>query len=118
MSGDPNDYTSPEAVERLLAPPQSYGNGYECCKQQIALAHALKESRELVEGLKANIEQLVIDAHEDDSSFAIRRDADDRAMQRWQKATGRSKVWPDHADLCVWLMGKIENLEDQLGITR
>ena len=40
-----NDYTSPEAVHQLLQPPQRYGNGYECCRQQIALARVLQETR-------------------------------------------------------------------------
>jgi hypothetical protein len=50
-----NDYTSPEAVERLLAPPQSYGNGYECCKQMIALARELREARSEIKVLEATV---------------------------------------------------------------
>jgi hypothetical protein len=44
--------SSPEAVEQLLAPPQSYGNGYDCCDQQVALAHALRGARAEIEALK------------------------------------------------------------------
>lgn len=39
------ELSSPEAVDRLLTPPQSYGNGYKCCDQWIALAHALRTTR-------------------------------------------------------------------------
>lgn len=39
------DYTSPDAVEKLLKDPQSYGNGFRCCFQMIALAKELRESR-------------------------------------------------------------------------
>lgn len=50
------DYTSPEAVDRLLAPPQSYGNGYDCCDQQVALAHALRDARVEIKHLKSMVQ--------------------------------------------------------------
>lgn len=40
-----------------------------------------------------------------DRSFDLRWNADMRAIRRWQQAhPGNDLVWPDHADLCVWLM--------------
>lgn len=40
-----------------------------------------------------------------DRSFDVRWRADMRAIKRWQQANpGNDLVWPDHADLCVWLM--------------
>lgn len=48
------------------------------------------------------------------ASFELRHRADMRAIKRWQKATGRTKIWPDHADLLVWLMEKNRRLEDAL----
>jgi hypothetical protein len=44
-------------------------------------------------------------------SFRLRWNADIRAIKRWQEATGRTMEWPDHADLCVWLMERITELE-------
>ena len=44
------------------------------------------------------------------ASFELRHDADMRAIQMWQKETGRTEVWPDHADLCVWLLARVEKL--------
>lgn len=45
--------------------------------------------------------------------FDLRRDADQRAIARWQKAhPGKELVWPDHADLCVWLMVRYEELKN------
>jgi hypothetical protein len=39
--------------------------------------------------------------------FELRRKADMRAIERWQEANpGNDLTWPDHADLCVWLMDK------------
>ncbi len=40
--------------------------------------------------------------------FDMRWDADMRAIKRWQTETGKVLTWPDHADLVVWLLGKLE----------
>lgn len=41
--------------------------------------------------------------------FDTRWAADMRAIEQWQKAhPGNDLVWPDHADLVVWLLGQIE----------
>jgi hypothetical protein len=53
-------------------------------------------------------------------SFDLRWKADMRAIKRWQEANpGKELVWPDHADLCVWLLdqltaqaGEIERLKE------
>lgn len=40
--------------------------------------------------------------------FDLRWEADMRAIRRWQEAhPGNDHVWPDHADLVVWLMGQL-----------
>jgi hypothetical protein len=43
--------------------------------------------------------------------FDARDESDRRAIKRWQDATGRELVLPDHADLCAWLMERIQKLE-------
>ena len=48
------------------------------------------------------------------ANFDIRWKADMRAIKRWQEATGRTLVWPDHADLCVWLLEQIDKLQAEL----
>lgn len=41
--------------------------------------------------------------------FDLRWKADMRAIKRWQQAhPGKPNVWPDHADLVVWLMDQLE----------
>jgi aspartyl/asparaginyl beta-hydroxylase (cupin superfamily) len=47
------------------------------------------------------------------ASFDLRWKADMRAIKKWQAETGRTMEWPDHADLCVWLMGKLETLSKE-----
>jgi uncharacterized cupin superfamily protein len=55
--------------------------------------------------------ELVADKIERKASFDLRWKADQRAIRMWQKATGRTEVWPDHADLCVWLLGRLAAAE-------
>ena len=44
------------------------------------------------------------------AGFELRWAADMRAIKEWQRVTGRELTWPDHADLCVWLLGEIQRL--------
>jgi hypothetical protein len=42
-------------------------------------------------------------------SFALRWDADMRAIKRWQAAgPDRELTWPDHTDLLVWLLEQLD----------
>ena len=47
-------------------------------------------------------------------SFELRWQADLRAIERWQKATGKTMTWPDCADLSVWLMDRLEAAEEKI----
>jgi hypothetical protein len=44
------------------------------------------------------------------ASFDLRWEADMRAIKRWQESSGKVLVWPDHTDLCVWLLEENERL--------
>lgn len=56
-------------------------------------------------------DQLLAEALEDledhEFSFNLRWKADQRAIKRWHEAGGDELTRPDHADLCVWLMGQL-----------
>lgn len=41
----------------------------------------------------------------------VRLDAEMRAIRRWQEMTGKALTWPDHAELCVWLMQQLDERE-------
>jgi hypothetical protein len=43
-------------------------------------------------------------------TFDLRWNADMRAIERWQAATGQTLTWPDHADLVVWLLEQNDSL--------
>lgn len=48
---------------------------------------------------------------ESDQSSDLRWKADMRAIKRWQQANpGNDLVWPDHADLVVWLLDQLDGL--------
>lgn len=52
------------------------------------------------------------DLKEHEQSFDLRWRASRRATKRWQQAhPERTDVWPDHADLCVWLLEQLASRE-------
>ena len=51
---------------------------------------------------------IAIELAELQATFDLRWRADRRAMELWRKQTGRSLVAPDHADLVVFLLDRIE----------
>lgn len=54
--------------------------------------------------------ELTTELAEYQAGFDMRWHADQRAIQRWQAAApGRELRWPDHTDLCVWLMEQLES---------
>jgi hypothetical protein len=49
------------------------------------------------------------------ASFDLRWKADMRAIKRWQAVhPGKELVWPDHADMVVWLLGEVDRLRAAL----
>ena len=47
------------------------------------------------------------------ASFDLRWKADMRAIKQWHESGGDKLVWPDHADLCVWLLSENDRLIKQ-----
>jgi len=55
------------------------------------------------------LRRLIDEVEEYETSFRLRYDADMRAIKRWQAAhPGNELVWPDHADMVVWLLEQLE----------
>ena len=49
------------------------------------------------------------DAAELQATFDLRWQADQRAIKKWQAAhPGNDLVWPDHADMVVWLLEQLD----------
>ncbi len=45
------------------------------------------------------------------AELARRHNADMRAIRKYQRITGNNLLWPDHADLCVWLLEQDDKQE-------
>jgi hypothetical protein len=94
----PPDNLSPLALAReaLVAPGQQNAQRVQTLARAVFEQHASLE--------------------EYDFTFRLRWEADRRAILRWQEAhPGNDLKWPNHADLCVWLLGEIDRLEGLLG---
>ena len=64
-----------------------------------------------VRALESALDLMTKDRDDLQSSADLRWKCDMRAIKAWQAAhPGNDLVWPDHADLCVWLM---EQLTDE-----
>lgn len=51
------------------------------------------------------LSEVLQDLEDYEQTFNLRWKADMRAIDRWHQAhPGRDHIWPDHADLCAWLM--------------
>lgn len=61
----------------------------------------------------AVIGELRAEVEEQKQSFDLRWNADMRAIKRWREATGVELTWPDHADLCVWLLEQLARVEGE-----
>lgn len=58
---------------------------------------------------KTEAKEILESIDDNERLFDLRWKADMRAIKRWQAAhPGNDLVWPDHADLCVWLMEQLE----------
>lgn len=70
------------------------------------------------DGLGATDAEVIADLRESlaemEASFDLRWKADMRAIQHWRVATGLELIWPDHADLCSWLMGRLGECEAEI----
>ena len=79
--------------------------------------------RELIE-LRGQLTTVTTERDDLQASADLRWKAAMRAIKMWQEAhPGNDLVWPDHADLCVWLLeqltkrrGALLRIREALGI--
>lgn len=67
---------------------------------------------------RARIAALEAELAEHVHLFDMRWKAGQRAIKRWQETTGRGNTWPNHTDLLVYLMEKLEAAEAELAEAR
>jgi hypothetical protein len=64
--------------------------------------------RALLRNVAAQIEDLRSQIEDNEKLFDLRWDADQRGIQKWQEATGKTLTWPDHAELVTWLLEQLD----------
>lgn len=63
----------------------------------------------------AYYEPLIQQAKELEEAFELRHKADIRAISTWRgKHSKRKRILPDHADMVVWLLERLDKFEDTL----
>lgn len=77
---------------------------------------AFKRLTEYNDALAAERDTLKADLADLQRTFDLRWDADQRAIKRWQAAhpTLQEVVWPDRADMVVWLLEEYDKLDVEL----
>jgi hypothetical protein len=65
------------------------------------------EAARKIEKLESDLAAAKEEAESLQATFDLQWEADQRAIKRWQAAhPGNDLVWPDRADMVVWLMEK------------
>ena len=59
-------------------------------------------------GLLMSLRRAEEEVASNDYLFEMRHSADMRAIKRWHDAGHPQLLWPDHADLMVWLVEQLE----------
>ena len=91
-----------DIISKLRNPP-TIRRQIDCEKPEWVLSEV--QAIDLMKEAADRIEEL-------ERSFHLRWKADRRATLRWQAANpGNDLTWPDHADLVVWLMERLEALD-------
>lgn len=91
-----------EAMVDALVARTADGTG-PCDCSDIDAARAAVLSR--LATLRAELAEKTAEHAALERSANLRWNADQRAIKRWQaEAPGRELTWPDHADLCCWLL--------------
>ena len=83
-------------TERVSKPLVKYKSAISAARGNL-FADALESANQRIVELEAELK--------------LRDGASERARKKWQEATGKELVWPDHADLCVWQEQRIAELE-------
>lgn len=65
-------------------------------------------AEDLIEEMRERMREAEENAIELQRLFQARWHADMRATNIWQRETGRRGVWPDHADMVLWLLQKLD----------
>lgn len=94
--------TAVDRIRKVMQWQDSVSHVYTIIRK-VAKAEAVAVGVEKLEDIADELESL-------NASSSLRWNADMRAINRWRKEKPRARalLWPDHADLCVWLLNQLE----------
>jgi hypothetical protein len=96
------DIVQPPVAERLRF---MFSEGYGA--REVTIQNADFDLVRLARFVQKTLRAITNDRDGYQQTFDLRWKADMRAMSRWRKAhPGNELVWPDHADLVVWLLDR------------
>ena len=81
----------------------------------MARYNGLKKAKETEHVYNLPVDELRLQLIDREASFDLRWKADMRAVKRWQEATGKDMEWPDHVDLVIWLLERLDKIETAVG---
>lgn len=95
-----------EEHDTLLCLRGDYDSIEDCCARCSGAMYGTEDTLRAVMG---ELRSALDDDTDLRATFDLRWKAEMRAIGRWQAAhPGKELVWPDHADLVVWLLGELE----------
>lgn len=99
------------SIERWnLCSPSAIAKGSEA-----QIIFYLRDAQHDIAALAAEVERQRTDIKEREQAFEIHWNATRTATKLWQEQhPGQEGTWPDHANLCVWLMGQLEAIREEL----
>lgn len=88
------------------------GDPHGQCAEEIHRLETENDSlRKAYEAERKKADEMLV---ENNASFDLRHGADKRAIKRWHEAyPDKVAIWPDHADLCVWLIEELEKVRKE-----
>lgn len=89
--------------EKVLS--EQLSNVWVCMAEQGGIPH------DWIEVIGEAVNELT----ENQNLFELRWKADQRARKLWQEETGKKDTWPDHTDLVVFLMRKLDEAQSRGG---
>lgn len=83
-------------------------------KVNILAREAVEELIDDYESRGDAVGMLVQENTDQRQTIALIHKASMRGIKMWQEKTGRDMVWPDHGDLCEWLLDEIDKRDEEI----
>ena len=111
---------APEGHDRSQPLPECVdANGLSACTFDVTPQEACRLWRDRYYEKRVEIERLQADLDDTNRIFEMHWDCSMRAIRMWQAANpGNDLVWPDAADLLVWLLDQHKNQRDEIARLR